>query len=63
MSKLIICGLILILLGLSLSKGYFSHIPTEQIHTMRVWEDGSYAIEYKDKTKEVGCLPQGLCND
>lgn len=48
-------------------EGYFSHIPVEEIHTMRVWEDGSFEITYKDKglgeTSETGCLPGGLCND
>lgn len=33
------------------------------VHTMRVWEDGSYNIEYKDGTSESGCLPTGLCQD
>lgn len=37
--------------------------PPELIHTARVYEDGSYVIEYKDGTSEVGCKPTGLCND
>lgn len=41
----------------------FSQVPTDQVHVMRVWEDGSYEIVYKDKTSERGCLPTGLCQD
>lgn len=44
-------------------QGYFAQVPANEIHTMRVWEDGSFAIEYQDNTSEVGCLPEGLCND
>lgn len=44
-------------------QGYFAQVPVEKVHTMRVWEDGSFAIEYQDNTSEVGCLPGGLCND
>lgn len=48
-------------------EGYFSQVPTEDIHTMRVWEDGSFEIVYKDQgkgqTSEIGCLPGGLCED
>ena len=48
-------------------SGYFALVPVEDIHTMRVWEDGSFEIVYKDKglgqTSEVGCLPEGGCND
>lgn len=43
--------------------GFFAQVPVDQLHTMRVWEDGSYEIEYQDNTSEVGCLPEGLCND
>lgn len=47
--------------------GYFAEVPAEQIHTMRVYEDGSFEIVYKDQgrgqTSEIGCLPNGLCND
>lgn len=42
---------------------FFSRVPVDELHTMRVWEDGSYEIVYKDDTSETGCLPQGLCND
>lgn len=45
------------------ATGVFRHVPTEQVHTMRVWEDGSYEIVYQDNTSEVGCLPTGLCQD
>jgi hypothetical protein len=37
--------------------------PPELIHSARVYEDGSYVIEYKDGTSEVGCEPRGLCQD
>lgn len=45
------------------NQGYFAQVPVEKVHTMRVWEDGSFAIEYTDNTSEVGCVPGGLCND
>lgn len=41
----------------------FENVPDELIHTMRVYEDGSYRIEYKDGTSEVGCMPSGICQD
>lgn len=44
-------------------QGYFSRVPTDKIHTMQVWEDGAFVIEYQDNTSEVGCLPEGNCND
>ena len=43
--------------------GFFGGIPVDKLHTMRVWEDGSYNIEYQDGTSERGCLPEGLCQD
>lgn len=49
--------------SLKREQGYFARVPVEKVHTMRVWEDGSFAIEYQDNTSEVGCLPGGLCND
>lgn len=48
---------------LTKNQGYFAKVPVEKIHTMRVYEDGSFVIEYQDKTSEEGCLPEGLCND
>lgn len=49
------------------NQGYFNRVPASDIHTMRVYEDGSFQINYKDKglgqTSEVGCLPGGGCND
>lgn len=49
------------------NQGYFAQVPAEKIHTMRVWEDGSFEIVYQDEglgeTSEIGCLPEGLCND
>ena len=48
-------------------REFFAGVPAEDVHTMRVWEDGSFEIVYKDKglgqTSEVGCLPEGGCND
>lgn len=44
-------------------QGYFAQVPVDKVHTMRVWEDGSFAIEYQDNTSEIGCVPGGLCND
>lgn len=48
-------------------EGYFASVPAEDIHTMKVWEDGSFEIVYKDQgrgqTSETGCLPGGSCND
>ena len=44
-------------------QGYFAQVPVNELHTMRVYEDGSFVIEYQDNTSEVGCLPEGLCND
>lgn len=41
----------------------FAGIPTDSVHTMRLWEDGSYQIEYTDGTSERGCLSIGLCQD
>lgn len=41
----------------------FNGVPTDKLHTMRVYEDGSYNIEYQDGTSEIGCLNGGLCND
>lgn len=35
----------------------------DQIHTARVYEDGSYVFEYRDGTSERGCYPNGLCQD
>lgn len=59
---------LLILAGVTLvdsyskqATGYFRHVPSEDVHTMRVWEDGSFEIVYKNNTSEVGCLPTGLC--
>ena len=43
--------------------GYFGSVPVNEVHTMRVWEDGSFEIVYQDNTSEVGCLPEGNCND
>jgi len=43
--------------------GFFGGVPVDKLHTMRVWEDGSYNIEYQDGTSERGCLPDGLCDD
>lgn len=71
MSKTILWLLVLVLtvwgvlltLRLSEPVGYFSHVPAEKIHTMTVWEDGSFQIVYHDETSEEGCLPGGLCND
>lgn len=45
------------------TQHHFRTIPTDKLHTMRVYEDGSYNIEYQDNTSEVGCLPTGLCQD
>ena len=41
----------------------FTQAPPEIIHTARVYEDGSYTIQYKDGTSETGCNKGGLCND
>lgn len=41
----------------------FTRAPAELIRTARVYEDGSYVIEYKDGTSERGCMEGGLCND
>lgn len=41
----------------------FAGIPTDRVHIMRVWEDGSYEVEYQDGTSEIGCLTTGLCQD
>lgn len=41
----------------------FQQVPTNQLHTMRVYEDGGYSINYKDGTGEVGCLSNSLCED
>jgi hypothetical protein len=49
--------------SLKREQGFFARVPVEEVHTMRVWEDGSFAIEYQDNTSEVGCVPGGLCND
>ncbi len=43
--------------------GYLAYIQEDKIHTMQVYEDGSFIIEFKDGTHDVGCLPTGLCND
>ena len=58
----------LVLLGVAYhiqanSGGYFAQVPVDKIHTMKVWEDGSFEIVYINNTSEVGCLPEGLCND
>ena len=45
------------------SENTFTQAPPEIIHTARVYEDGSYVIEYKDGTSETGCNKGGLCND
>lgn len=44
-------------------QGYFAQVPVEKVHTMRMWEDGSFEIVYQDNTSEIGCVPGGLCND
>ena len=44
-------------------RGYFSNLDTNNLHTMQVWEDGSYRIVHHDNTSEVGCMPGGLCNE
>ena len=53
--------------ALNCNESYFSQVPDKDIHTMRVYEDGSFEIIYKDKglgqTSEIGCLPEGFCND
>lgn len=71
--KLLTLGNTLLMIALALvlwqfhqfkqQQGYFANVPVEEVHTMRVWEDGSFAIEYQDNTSEIGCLPGGLCND
>lgn len=43
------------------AQGFFARVPIEEVHTMRVWEDGSYEVVYIDGTSEVGCAPSGTC--
>lgn len=45
------------------NQGYFAQVPVEEVHTMKVWEDGSFEIVYQDNTSEIGCVTGGLCND
>lgn len=32
-------------------------------HTARMYEDGSWQVEYKDKSTNAGCIETGLCQD
>lgn len=32
-------------------------------HTARLFEDGSWRVEYKDGRSNTGCLTTGLCQD
>lgn len=32
-------------------------------HTARMYEDGSWVVNYKDGTGEIGCIATGLCQD
>lgn len=41
----------------------FRYVPTRNIHTMRVYEDGSTVINYQDGTGVIFCLSNGLCQD
>lgn len=61
--SLLVAFTIIVVTTPAAGQGYFAEVPTDKIHTMRVWEDGSFEIEYKDYTSEVGCLPEGICND
>ena len=35
----------------------------ESWHVARFYEDGSWNVEYKDGTKDSGCVDNGLCQD
>lgn len=41
----------------------FKYIPTDQVHTMRVYKDGSTVINYIDGTSEKYCLARGACQN
>lgn len=60
---LMVCVILLGYYVFTQDLGFFARVPVEEVHTMQVWEDGSYEIVYQDNTSEVGCLPEGLCND
>lgn len=42
---------------------FFQHVPIDKTHTLRMFEDGSFIVEYIDGTSEEGCVPNKLCND
>lgn len=55
--------ILLVLVVATTSRGYFRGLDVSKVHTMRVYEDGSYVVEFQDKTTTTGCVPGGLCNE
>lgn len=62
--------MLVVLIGLALGLWAGIHLTQSDVinemnswHTARLWEDGSWQVEYKDGTKGSGCIETGLCQD
>lgn len=63
---------IILLIGIGLSVGLYTGIHLTQSdvineidrwHIAKLYEDGSWQVEYKDGTQVDGCIATGLCQD